>query len=145
MGGRVGSGRQRFQLHGNSLRTYLYLLRHERAGVREVQRALAFSSPSLAQYHLDKLLEMGLAVTNNGEYRLVKEVEVPEIGEFFRIGSCLLPRFLVYAVMFTTLLLYFVLQVPFESVEGVYALISLSLAAAVLWFETWSAWKKLPQ
>ena len=39
---------------------YLYLLRHGRAmGVREIQKALDFSSPSVAFHHLDKLVELG--------------------------------------------------------------------------------------
>ncbi len=49
------------ELKGNTLRVYLYVLKSAgNVGVREVQRALGFSSPTLAVYHLDKLAELGL-------------------------------------------------------------------------------------
>ena len=44
-------------------------------GVRQVQRSLAFSSPALASYHLDKLVTLGLVDKKDGEYTLVKEVK----------------------------------------------------------------------
>lgn len=49
-------------LHGNTLKVYWFLLRAEKGvvGVSETQRALGFSSPALAVYHLDKLTELGL-------------------------------------------------------------------------------------
>jgi predicted DNA-binding transcriptional regulator len=43
-------------LRGNSLRIYLYLLRMRRPmGVRDIWRELDISSPSLVQYHIDRL------------------------------------------------------------------------------------------
>ena len=41
------------ELKGNTLRVYIYALKKRRVGVREVQRALLMSKPSLAQYHLN--------------------------------------------------------------------------------------------
>jgi len=50
------------RLKGKTLRVYYYMLLAGRAvGIREVQRKLGFSSPSVAAYHLDKLVELGLA------------------------------------------------------------------------------------
>lgn len=58
---------------GTSLRVYIYLVKKDSfAGVREVQRALGFKSPSTAKHHLDRLVEMGLAIKNrSGEYKAV--------------------------------------------------------------------------
>jgi len=43
------------ELRGNTLKVYWYMLEHggeSSVGVREIQRALGFSSPTLAAYHL---------------------------------------------------------------------------------------------
>jgi len=37
------------ELKGNTLRVYVYALKKRKVGVREVQRALLMSNPSLAQ------------------------------------------------------------------------------------------------
>jgi predicted DNA-binding transcriptional regulator len=43
-------------LHGKTLLVYRFIItKNEPVGVREIQRKLKFSSPSLAQYHIDKL------------------------------------------------------------------------------------------
>jgi hypothetical protein len=49
-------------LKGNTLRVYWVLLQSSGSSIRpwEVQRKLGFSSPPLAVYHLDKLVELGL-------------------------------------------------------------------------------------
>ena len=59
------------ELKGNTLRVYVYALKKRKVGVREVQRALLMSNPSLAQYHLNKLRELGLVSESNGEYEVV--------------------------------------------------------------------------
>jgi|GEM_PF-1549055 transcriptional regulator, ArsR family len=47
------------ELKGKTPQVYLYMLkRNEPVGVREVQRDLDFSSPSVASYHLDKLISL---------------------------------------------------------------------------------------
>src|SRR5438034_4651709 len=78
-------------------------------GVREVQRALDFSSPTLALYHLDKLKDLGLVSKESGEYRLMKEVKVDVLKQFLRVGRVFGPRFALYAALFTVLFAYYVL------------------------------------
>lgn len=51
------------ELRGKTLRVYWYLLKHggeHPIGVREVQRSLGFSSPSVALHHLEKLRDLKL-------------------------------------------------------------------------------------
>ena len=51
---RVGEAKR---IYGKTLDVYLCILTSESSmGVREIWRALNFSSPSLAQYHVNKLL-----------------------------------------------------------------------------------------
>ncbi len=59
-------------LKGNTLRVYWHLLKtpNGTVGARETQRALKFSSPALAVYHLDKLEELDevQSVTSNADF-----------------------------------------------------------------------------
>ena len=49
------------EIKGNTLKVYLYLLRNGPAELREIQRGIGLSSPSLVSYHLGKLTEAGFA------------------------------------------------------------------------------------
>lgn len=133
-------------LKGNTLRVYLYVLKSTgNVGVREVQRALGFSSPTLAAYHLDKLVELELLEKKYGEYKLVREVRVGVLKQFIRIGRVMLPRHLFYASLFTTLLvLYTVYLVGFErvSLSSIFALIFGALGVITSWYETLKAWRE---
>ncbi|HIC98444.1 MAG TPA: hypothetical protein EYP08_01955 [Pyrodictiaceae archaeon] len=64
------------ELGGTALQVYLYmLLRGDRVGVREVQRALGFRSPSTARHHLERLVALGLAVKTEDGYIAVRPRE----------------------------------------------------------------------
>ncbi|HET7405016.1 MAG TPA: hypothetical protein VFJ63_02775, partial [Candidatus Bathyarchaeia archaeon] len=91
------------ELKGNTLRVYWYVMNANKqtVGVREVQRALEFSSPTLALYHLDKLKDLGLVSKDSGEYRLIKEVKVDVLKQFLKVGRVFVPRFALYATLFT--------------------------------------------
>lgn len=79
-------------------------------GVREVQRSLGFSSPTLAAYHLKKLCELRLVKKKHGEYYLAEKVRVGVLKQFMNFGSLMLPRYVFYATMFTTLLVLYMLK-----------------------------------
>ncbi len=134
------------ELKGNTLRVYWVLLRSPTSnmGVREIQRALKFSSPALASYHLTKLEELGLAEKTNGEYRLKKEVRVGVLKQFTKIGSFMLPRYTFYAAMLTTLLIFFLTQLRDINFYSVFAFIFGLLSTCILWYETFRAWKQKP-
>ncbi len=133
-------------LRGNTLKVYWFLLRAEKGvvGVRETQRALGFSSPALAVYHLDKLAELGLVEKVRGEYRLVKTVNVGVLKQFVRFGTFMLPRYLLYASMFTTLLVFYLTQFRHVNFYSVFALILCVLSTGVMWYETVRAWRQKP-
>jgi len=133
-------------LKGNTLRVYWFLLRslNGMVGARETQRALKFSSPALAVYHLDKLTELGLAEKTNGEYRLVKAVNVGVLKQFVRFGAFMLPRHLLYATMFTTLLIFYLTQFKQVNFYSAFALVLGLLATGIMWYETLKAWRQKP-
>jgi len=133
-------------LKGNTLRVYWFLLRSSSGvvGARETQRALGFSSPALAVYHLDKLAELGLVEKTDGEYRLMKAVNVGVLKQFVRFGAFMLPRYFLYATMFTTLLIFYLTQFRRVDFYSVFALILALLSTTVMWYETIKAWKQKP-
>jgi hypothetical protein len=61
-----------------------------------MQKDLHLTSPSLAQYHIKKLVEMGL-VQDTQEGYVVKKVV---LKSFFRIRNTILPFQVFYAVFF---------------------------------------------
>jgi len=133
-------------LKGNTLRVYWFLLKSPTGvvGARETQRALKFSSPALAVYHLDKLTELGLADKTNGEYQLVKAVNVGVLKQFVRFGTFMLPRHFLYATMFTTLLIFFLIQFKQVNFYSTFALVLGLLATGIMWYETIKAWRQKP-
>jgi hypothetical protein len=134
------------ELKGNTFRVYWHLLRSSSGvvGVRETQRSLGFSSPALAVYHLEKLAELGLVEKVRGEYHLVRVVNVGALRQFVKLGAFVLPRYILYATMFTTLLLFYVSQLRQVNFHSVFALIFGILGTAVLWYETIRAWRQKP-
>jgi hypothetical protein len=136
------------ELKGKTLLVYMYLLRNSNSsvGVREVQRALGFSSPSVSSYHLNKLQELSLVESERGEYRLIKQVKIGVLRQFIQFGGIMLPRFLFYAVLVTSMLATFILQVPYEASRFYISSILLGLIpAVVLWYETLRIWRDRPQ
>jgi hypothetical protein len=133
-------------LKGNTLLVYWHVLRSrgEVVGVRETQRALGFSSPALAIYHLDKLVELGLVEKATGEYHLAKAVNVGVLKQFVRFGTFVLPRYFLYATMFTTLLIFFLTQFRQVNFYSVFALIFGVLGMGILWYETARTWRQRP-
>src|SRR5712691_7310562 len=128
------------QLKGNTLRVYVYALKKRKVGVREVQRALRLSNPSLAQYHLNKLKELGLLREEGGDYEVASEVKVDLMRDFLRVGTMIVPRFIFYAVFFTVIDYQIYAYVPIV----LWFTGFLALAAAIFWYEAQRAWRSAP-
>ncbi len=134
-------------LKGNTLRVYVYALKKRKVGVREVQRALLLSNPSLAQYHLNKLKEMGLVLENGGEYAVSDEVQVNVMRNFLRVGTLIVPRFVFYAVFTSVFAVYLTLTgLPYFQYVPLLAWFSgsLGLAGVAFWYEALRAWRSAP-
>ncbi len=142
----IDSDRIASELRGNTLRVYWYVLNASGhvVGVREVQRALSFSSPTLALYHLDKLRELGLVAKDSGEYRLVKEVKVDILKQFMRVGRVFVPRFALYASLFTALSIVFLLNLGLLDLKAFFGMIFGLGGSAIFWFETVKTWRQRP-
>lgn len=134
------------ELKGNTLRAYWALLNSKDGlmGVRELQRQLGFSSPALAAYHLNKLEELELVVKERGDYRLLRQVKVGVLKQFIKLGTFLLPRYVLYATLFTMLLVFFLTQLEELSFYSVFALMLGILSTVILWYETIRVWRQKP-
>lgn len=136
------------ELKGKTLLVYWYLLRQptHTVGVREVQRSLNFSSPSIAVHHLQKLENLGLIEKKStGEYVLEEEVKVGILRFFIRMGSFLIPRYLFYSVLFTTMLAtYLIVSFVAQVLPSFYALAFGVIALIIFWIETIRLWRARP-
>ena len=97
------------KIKGKTLLVYWELLKTQQPiGVRDLQRNLNFSSPSVAAYHLNKLLDLQVAIKNgDGSYQVKKKVPLTELANFlmFRLANrvILLPRYVFYLSFFILL------------------------------------------
>jgi hypothetical protein len=132
------------EVKGNTLRVYLFLLKYGPCELREVQRGLDLSTPSLASYHLDKLIAVGYASRDqNGRYVASKDVPGDVIDGFTRVGARLVPQLFFVAILFTSLVGYFAFM-SLHSAAYVPFLVASSLAlVAGVWYETLRVWRSL--
>ena len=127
------------ELHGTTLKVYLFLLRQGKAmGVRELQRAMGLSSPSVAAYHLAKLERMGLELKDEyGRYYVTKLAGSSMLWQF-------IPRLMLYATFVTVMLAFYLANMPplpdEAYVIGMAALIFITIA---LWYEVGRAIRML--
>jgi len=137
------------ELKGVTLRVYWHILgvdNKENIGVRQIQRELGLSSPSVALHHLEKLRTLGLLEKGvTGDYRLVGQVKVGVLKNFVGLLGILVPRYLFYSTMFTVMLvLYPVLYPPNFSAHNVMAFVFGGAAVGVSWTETFRVWRMRP-
>lgn len=135
------------ELKGKTLLVYIYMLRVDKpiVGVREVQRSLGFSSPSVSSYHLNKLQDLGLVESERGDYKLVREVKIGVLKQFVTLGGVMLPRYLFYAVLVTTMLITYIFQFPMHPTRQNITTILLGLTPSlIIWYETIKIWREKP-
>lgn len=89
-------------LGGTTLRVYRSMLRSRTPlGIRDIQRALGLSSPSVVQYHLRKLIEMGLVREDEGGYVVDKVI----LENVIRIRKTAIPLQVAYVAFFVSSLI----------------------------------------
>lgn len=134
------------ELRGNTLRVYWFMIQKgEPVGVREVQRALGMSSPSVASHHLGKLesLELVLKLPDNS-YELKRLVKVGVLRNFVAFRGVFLPRYAFVAFFFSVFtLVYVVISLSsFVTIFDRAMAFSLGVIGAVFgWMETYRLWK----
>ncbi len=138
--------REDYNLYGKTLLIYLYLLLVRKpTGIRELQKKLNFSSPSVVHYHLNKLINLGLVKQVSSKYIAQKIIKIGILKQFLIIKSKLVPRYFLYAAFFTTILIaYIVLLRPNELTRAYFlGLTAIIFATVISWIESYLLWKEL--
>jgi len=145
----AGNGAEfEYVLRGKDWNVYWLLLKNGRPmSVREVQKALRFSSPSVAQHHLEQLRQLGLVQKQDigGDYSLVGEVKIGVLRHFIKLGKILFPRYFFYAVFSTTFYLAYVLTLMHGFTrENLFILLFGAIVSAIFWYEAVRIWSLRP-
>jgi len=137
-----------YALRGKAWKVYWLLLKNGRPmSVREVQRVLHFSSPSVANHHLEQLRELGLVEKQDigGHYYLVNQVKIGVLRHFVKLGRLLFPRYFFYAVFSTTLLItYLLFLMQGFTRENLFILSFGTIVSAIFWYEALRIWSLRP-
>jgi len=139
----IDRDRAEYEIRGKTLKVYAHLLRVDSSGVREIQRDLGFSSPSIALHHLEKLERLGVVGKDNvGRYFIARKVDVGILSAFASIGRLTLPRLGFYAAFFTTIAIAYMLESGASA--NLYAVVGTVGGVVVFWYEAWRSWRKRP-
>ena len=137
-----------FELRGKAWKVYWLLLKEGYPmSARKVQRTLHFSSPSIAQHHLDRLCELGLVNKQKagGNYALTSEIRIGVLRHFIKLGRLLFPRYFFYALFSTTFyVIYLTALMSTLSPENLFITAFGAIISAIFWYETVRIWLLRP-
>jgi len=111
-------------------------------GPRDLARHMDLSSPSVALYHLEKLIELELLEKSvHGEYKIHPKADIGFLDNFLFIKEKIIPRTVFYAVFFTGIFVFYMFTVSFSfGVHNVFALVLGTLGCSFLWAEVYRIW-----
>ena len=135
------------ELTATGLRTYIYLVKVGKpVGPREVMRGAKLTSPSVAYRNLQKLLDMDLLSKDEYSNYVVKEKV--GIKGYMWIGKSLIPRFIMFGLVFLIVLAVEIAIVLLHlltnsSVEGSFWLLTVvTVVSALLFLAEGLKWRK---
>lgn len=143
-----GETEYEYTLRGKDWDVYWLLLRKGfPMSVRQVQRSLNFSSPSVAFHHLEQLRKLGLVEKQRvgGDYFLTENVKIGVLRHFIKLGRMLFPRYFFYAVFSTTSYLAFLLILMQDLTrESMFVMFFGAVISIILWYEAIRIWNLKP-
>ncbi len=132
------------EIKGNTLKVYIYLIKNGPSDLRDIQRGLGLSSPSLASYHLGKLSEAGYASQNEqGQYFAQKEASYKILEGYSKVGSTVVPQLFFFALFFTIIGTFFSIQALFTEGFTLFLAITCVAMIIVFWYQTAKLWRRL--
>jgi hypothetical protein len=132
------------EIKGNTLKVYLYLLKHGPSELREVQRGLELSSASLASYHLGKLAEANYVKQDEqGKYYAVKDASAKVLEGYSKVGPALVPQLFFFSLLFTIVAAVFSFEALYGGDFTVWLIVLCIAMVAVFWYETLVLWRRL--
>jgi hypothetical protein len=129
-------------LGGTTYKVYRYLLKQNRpVGISDIQKGLGLSSPSVAQYHVRKLLRFGMVREEQEGYVIDKVV----FESIIRIGRVSLPTQAGYLAFFGATLLMTLLLLRPTSITSqyIFAVVVNAVAFLTSMWETRKVLKRL--
>ena len=137
-------GSLEYELRGKTLEVYVTLFKHgSDLGVREIQKELGFSSPSVAFDHLKRLVDLGVVEKDvNDRYVLTKKVDTGILQLFSTIAGLTFPRLGFYAIFFSFIAAAY-LVFDRGSLDP-FALVGTLGVATALWYEASRVWRRSP-
>jgi len=128
------NGFAKVELGGTTLRVYRYLYRMGKpCGIREIQRGLGLSSPSVAVYHVRKLLDAGMIREEQGGQKEAEERSAADVEKgsgyvvdrmiyenMIRIRRSLIPFQVAYSMFFATALVILIVLLRPSVISGAY-------------------------
>ena len=123
-------------LEGTTRKVFRFVYRqHGPIGIHDIQRGLGLSSPSVAHYHVTKLLKAGLIREEGEGYVVDKAV----FEDMIRVRKTIIPLQSAYAIFFLTALVVLgtFMRPAQPSSMYVFALFVVAVAFAVSLFEAY--------
>jgi hypothetical protein len=104
------------QIYGKTWDVYLCVLKSgDPIGVREIWRKLGLSSPSLAQNHVNKLLELRLIEsTPQGKYVANEVDRLETLKKFLVLRWLTIPQMVAYAALLSGIMLSYITFWPWR-------------------------------
>jgi hypothetical protein len=137
-----------YALRGKDWKVYWLLLKTGHPlSAREVQRELHFSSPSVAQHHLEQLHQLGLVQKNDigGDYSLISDVKIGVLRHFVKLGRLMFPRYFFYALFSTVFyMIYLLVLMQGFTRENLFILSFGAIVSAIFWYEAIRIWSLRP-
>ncbi len=117
---------------GKTWDVYLYILTSNHpVGVREVWKGLNLSTPSLAQYHINKLVELGLIQKDpSGKYVAKSKAQISVLKSFVFVGGKLIPKLFFYGVFVIGLFISYLYYSSFNWEYKDFIILSLTFFSA---------------
>src|SRR5712692_5136849 len=104
-------------LRGTTYRVYRFMLKHGKpVGISEIQKDLGLSSPSVSQYHVRKLLQLGL-IKEEQEGYVVDRVVAENV---IRIRRTLVPVQTAYVAFFGVTLFILLVFLRPTGIDSIY-------------------------
>jgi len=126
-------------LKGTTYKVYRYIVRQNRpVGISDVQKGLGLSSPSVSDYHIRKLLQLGLIREEQGGYVVERMV----LENIVRMGRMSFPVQTGYVAFFAVALLIMLVPLRPVTITSSYEF-ALFVIAAALGVSIWETRKTL--
>ena len=137
-----------YKLRGKAWKVYWLLLKNgQPMSVREVERALGFSSPSVAQHHLEQLRQLGLVKKEKigGNYTLVSKVKIGVLRHFIKLGRLMFPRYVFYALFSSAFYIaYLTTLLQSFTRENLFVIAFGAIVVFIFWYEAFRFWRLKP-